>query len=247
MKSRFEGFSFCCSKKSCRLVCCSRRCTAQGGRLSRCFLPSSSVNFKLSQIPIPVPDLNEFLDRTLTWSLVHADTKLQKEAAWHIIASILNKRVDGECVLFLSHLTETNTGADASGFPDNMLGKYWSDEISNGSQAVERRQHAIQAWGWVRLVAIHLQRHNRNYIYTQVSKALLVRNHALAPQFTDRFFQVFGEEAVSWDAARAVGEIVASDLILTKRNHSVIKVSQGPLVIMLRIHPANRFSTPSGS
>ena len=57
-----------------------------------------------------------------------------------------------------------------------------------------------------------------------MSKALIVRNHPLALSFSERLFQVFGDEAVGWDAAKACGEIPGTDTILTKQNHAVIKV-----------------------
>ena len=56
-----------------------------------------------------------------------------------------------------------------------------------------------------------------------MTKALLVRGDARAADHVDRLFQLFGDEAISWDAARAVGGVVATDKILTKKNHAVIK------------------------
>ena len=40
----------------------------------------------------------------------------------------------------------------------------------------------------------------------------------------DRLFELFDDESVSWDAARAVGRIPGVDKVLTKRNHAVLKV-----------------------
>ena len=51
-----------------------------------------------------------------------------------------------------------------------------------------------------------------------------MRGHALAQKFSDRLFDLFGDASVSWDAARAIGEIARQDKILTKKNHAVIKV-----------------------
>ena len=53
-----------------------------------------------------------------------------------------------------------------------------------------------------------------------------MRGHALAQKFADRLFDLFGDVSVSWDAARAIGEIARQDKILTKKNHAVIKVRQ---------------------
>lgn len=51
-----------------------------------------------------------------------------------------------------------------------------------------------------------------------------MRGHALSSSFTDKLFELFEDPDVSWDAARALGSIVASDKVMTKRNHAVIKV-----------------------
>jgi RNAPII transcription regulator C-terminal len=59
----------------------------------------------------------------------------------------------------------------------------------------------------------------------QISRALTVRNHQLTAHFTARVFEAFSDETISWNAAKAIGEIAAVDSILTKRNHAVIKVS----------------------
>lgn len=52
-----------------------------------------------------------------------------------------------------------------------------------------------------------------------------MRNHQLATRFTAQVFEVFGDETISWNAAKAIGEIAAANPILTKRNHAVIKVT----------------------
>ena len=41
----------------------------------------------------------------------------------------------------------------------------------------------------------------------------------------DQLFGLFGDAQISWDAARAVGSIPATDKILTKKNHAIVKVS----------------------
>ena len=50
--------------------------------------------------------------------------------------------------------------------------------------------------------------------------------------FVDRLFGLFEDEEVSWDAARAVGQIVAADPILTKKNHAVIRVRTSPMAVL---------------
>ncbi len=66
---------------------------------------------------------------------------------------------------------------------------------------------------------------NTSHENPQITKGLLVRGHASAQSCADRLFDLFGDAAVSWDAARAIGEIAWQDKILTKKNHAVVKVS----------------------
>ena len=42
--------------------------------------------------------------------------------------------------------------------------------------------------------------------------------------FTERIYDVFEDESIGWEAARAIGEIVTPDAVLTKANHAEIKV-----------------------
>lgn len=134
------------------------------------------------------PALDDFLDMLLTWSLQHADNDLQRNFAWHIISSVVNKRAE-----------------DLPTFLSDKLDHFWIEKIIDKNIAQTRRQQAIQSWIWI-------------------SRALTVRNHRLAPHFTARVFEAFSDETISWNAAKAIGEIAAVDPILTKRNHAVIKV-----------------------
>ena len=59
-----------------------------------------------------------------------------------------------------------------------------------------------------------------------MAKALQVRNHPTAQRFTDRLIDLFDDSDVGWDAARAIGQIVSADKVLTKKNHAVIKVDR---------------------
>jgi hypothetical protein len=63
-----------------------------------------------------------------------------------------------------------------------------------------------------------------------------VRKHASSTRFTDQLFEVFNDDEISWDAAKALGEIASPDPILIKRHHAVIKVigSLSPLAMGLR-------------
>lgn len=51
-----------------------------------------------------------------------------------------------------------------------------------------------------------------------------MQNHALAAEFIEHLFELFGDETISWDAARSVGNVVAPSKVLVKSNHAVIKV-----------------------
>lgn len=94
---------------------------------------------------------------------------------------------------------------DLSSFLSDKLDVYWPQKVGDVTRPVESRRRAIQSWLWM-------------------SKALIIRNHPLALSFSERLFQVFGDEAVGWDAAKACGEIPGTDTILTKRNNAVIKI-----------------------
>ncbi|KAK0202783.1 Dos2-interacting transcription regulator of RNA-Pol-II-domain-containing protein [Desarmillaria ectypa] len=47
------------------------------------------------EVSVPVPSLDGFLDGILKWSLTTADNDIQREAAWKILTSILNKHTAG--------------------------------------------------------------------------------------------------------------------------------------------------------
>jgi len=86
-----------------------------------------------------------------------------------------------------------------------MLDNFWTKKVIDRNLPLATRQQAIQSWIWI-------------------SRALTVRNHQLATQFSARVFEAFSDASISWNAAQAIGEIAAADPILTKRNHAVIKV-----------------------
>jgi len=43
--------------------------------------------------------------------------------------------------------------------------------------------------------------------------------------FTERLYEAFRDENIGWDAAKALGDIINPDTILTKANHADVKVS----------------------
>lgn len=64
---------------------------------------------------------------------------------------------------------------------------------------------------------------------------MLVRKHPLALTFTERLYDAFGDDSVGWEAAKAVGDIVSPDAILTKANHAEIKVRHNCVDTIIRL------------
>ena len=52
----------------------------------------------LFQVKIPVDDLGVFLGMLLDWSVRTSENTLERLSAWHIIAAVINKREQGDCV-----------------------------------------------------------------------------------------------------------------------------------------------------
>ncbi|KAF8159570.1 Dos2-interacting transcription regulator of RNA-Pol-II-domain-containing protein [Crassisporium funariophilum] len=94
---------------------------------------------------------------------------------------------------------------ELSSFLNDKLDNYWSQKICDKNLPIERRIWAIKSWTWI-------------------SKALLVRKHPLAMPFAERLYEAFGDDTISWEAAKAVGEIPSPDTVLTKANHAELKV-----------------------
>ncbi|KAI0831813.1 ARM repeat-containing protein [Trametes gibbosa] len=82
---------------------------------------------------------------------------------------------------------------------------FWKTQIADATIPVDSRRRAILTFTWV-------------------TKALLVRGHPTAMSNVDRLFELFDDEIVNWDAARAIGRIPGPDKILTKRNHAVTRI-----------------------
>ncbi|KAJ7625679.1 ARM repeat-containing protein [Roridomyces roridus] len=81
---------------------------------------------------------------------------------------------------------------------------YWSVHIREPAGYPEARLKALRIWTWI-------------------CKGLLVRNHPLALQFIYNLFDVFENADIGTHAAKAFGDIAASDSVLTKRNSAVVK------------------------
>ncbi|KAJ7210442.1 ARM repeat-containing protein [Mycena pura] len=89
-------------------------------------------------------------------------------------------------------------------FLEHKKTAYWSEEIMSRTATPGRRRQATRVWTWI-------------------CKGLLVRNHPLALEFIHRLFDVFEDETIGTDAAKAFGDIAESDGVLTKRNSAVVK------------------------
>ncbi|KAF5383772.1 hypothetical protein D9615_003569 [Tricholomella constricta] len=138
-------------------------------------------------LPSP-PALDDFINQLLIWSITRTDHYLQRESAWHLISSVVNKHAE-----------------TATAFLEDKLDTFWPRYIANAEVILDQRHQAIQAWVWI-------------------SKALVVRKDATLTRFTDRLFEVFDDDEISWDAAKALGQIASADQILIKRHHAVIKI-----------------------
>ncbi|TFK51878.1 ARM repeat-containing protein [Heliocybe sulcata] len=153
---------------------------------------SAAVIALHKEVPVPVQDTSDFLHLLYTWSVKHAESLLQREAAWHALAAILNKRSEA---------------IDGAHFLTTCQEQIWPAEINEArsDHSVQNRRYSILAWTWV-------------------TKGLTTRGHAFSEVFVDRLFEVFDDTDINWDAAKAVGDIVAPDDVLTKKNHAVVKI-----------------------
>lgn len=76
----------------------------------------------LSKTPLPISDLPNWIRRLIEWAINDAESPMQAEAGMHIVASILNKRVDGEpCLLY-----------HEDGLSLNILGHYSHGKLLAG-------------------------------------------------------------------------------------------------------------------
>ena len=53
------------------------------------------------KVKIPIPDINQFLHDVFLWSIVSASNDLQRDAAWHILSVVVNKRTEGLTMFLL--------------------------------------------------------------------------------------------------------------------------------------------------
>ncbi|KAJ7717113.1 ARM repeat-containing protein [Mycena maculata] len=89
-------------------------------------------------------------------------------------------------------------------FLEHKRTAYWSVKIYEPAGYPGSRRQGLRTWIWM-------------------CKGLLVRNHPLALEFIHCLFDLFEDETIGTDAAKAFGDIAASDAVLTKRNSAVVK------------------------
>ncbi|KAM6497040.1 ARM repeat-containing protein [Amanita muscaria] len=92
---------------------------------------------------------------------------------------------------------------DVSAFLNDAIGSIWLAEV-DVDKSPDRRHTAIKGFSWL-------------------IKGLFVKGHPLSVPFTDAMFEAVKDKEIGWIAAKAIGEIVAVDGILTKKNHATVK------------------------
>ncbi|TRM60732.1 RNAPII transcription regulator C-terminal-domain-containing protein [Schizophyllum amplum] len=95
-------------------------------------LLASAVVALHSEVVLPLPDTSVFVTNTIWWSLRSAETDLQRSSAWHICASVVNKRV-----------------TDVPSFLESGLQEFWTAAIESKSADTTLRQHALKGWAWI--------------------------------------------------------------------------------------------------
>ena len=99
---------------------------------------SAAISALRKEVSIPTQDENVFLSELFSWSLDQAQSQQQREAIYHIIGSVVNKRVEG-----------------LAPFLSEQLDAFWTYKIADVSVAVDTRRRAIATWIWVRNLLSH--------------------------------------------------------------------------------------------
>ncbi|TFL01612.1 Dos2-interacting transcription regulator of RNA-Pol-II-domain-containing protein [Pterulicium gracile] len=81
---------------------------------------------------ISIPDISTLLQTLTIWSQDEGVSSFQREAVWHTLASITNKRAD-----------------EASTYLQYMLNDFWTSEVVSQNQPVHRRISAIRCCTWI--------------------------------------------------------------------------------------------------
>ncbi|KAJ7899364.1 ARM repeat-containing protein [Mycena leptocephala] len=156
------------------------------------------VLFEAGIIPLHPSASCPFMSTTLTLISVHLEAILVQG-----LAHTDNERQAEAVFRIVGSIV--NKHVDELGlFLEHKKTAYWSAQILDQTALPERRRQAIRVWTWL-------------------CKALLVRNHPSALEFIHRLFDVFVDSTIGTDAAKAFGDIAASDSVLTKRNGAIVK------------------------
>ena len=118
-------------------------------------------------------------------------------------------------------MTESDPSPELTSFLGEKMSSFWTTHIGDSTKDSESKRLAIAVWVCVSLRSGCDVRESND---VQISKGLIVRNHPQLSFFVDKLFELFEEDDVSWDAARAIGQIVAINKVLTKSTHAVLKV-----------------------
>ncbi|THH09922.1 hypothetical protein EW145_g1685 [Phellinidium pouzarii] len=111
-------------------------------------LAAAVIAFR-KEVLIPEIEPSASLENFQTWSLYYVDNNIQRQAAHHIIASLLNK----------------NTGKMKS-FISKQIVTIWKEEVLDTSKPAEHRKHAIEGWLWIAKSLVIL---NHNSVTTMVN------------------------------------------------------------------------------
>ncbi|TDL24084.1 ARM repeat-containing protein [Rickenella mellea] len=118
------------------------------------------------------------------------------------------------------------------GQPETFLSQrkiFWDTEIADVKQPFNRRRNALEGWVWI-------------------TKALVIRSHPFVEWMVNSLFEIFDDENLAWDAAKAVGRVASGeDGILTKRNHAVIRILHAQkyvIAVLPKVIDGLKSSTP---
>ena len=117
-------------------------------------------------------------------------------------------------------------------FINRQPDEVWTKVLSEPNVVPTRREKAISSWLWVS--SFRAASHALLIRWEKITRALLLRGDERAMVLQARLFDLIGgaDEAVSWQAARAVGQVVDSKCgVLSKANHSVLRVSIGHILL----------------
>ncbi|KAG6890017.1 hypothetical protein C0992_003362 [Termitomyces sp. T32_za158] len=104
-------------------------------------LLTAGVAAAYSEVLPPPPSIDMFLNDLLRWSILHTDNYLQRESAWHLISSVLNKHAD-----------------TATASLEDKITNFWPKFIASSEASIEQRRWGLQAWVWI-CKALVVQKH----------------------------------------------------------------------------------------